>query len=85
MKRLALAFFIPVLFSAPAYSDELCQEEARAMGYVGPLDTLEPCKPKKSDASEGTRAEAPRKDSVQESLTKQDSEPTEQFGQAQTE
>ena len=85
MKRLALTFFIPVLFSASAYADGLCQEEAKAMGYVGSMDTLEPCKPQKNTASEATLSEKAGKEIKPRYLKeKRDSESSTQMGQVQT-
>ncbi|MDP2027071.1 hypothetical protein [Sulfuriferula sp.] len=85
MKRLALTFFIPVLFSASAYADGLCQEEAKAMGYVGSIDTLEPCKPQKNAASEATLSEKAGKELEPRYLGgKRDLDSSEQMGQVQT-
>ena len=84
MKRLALTFFIPVLFSASAYADGLCQEEAKAMGYVGSIDTLEPCKPQKNAASEAARSEKVGKEIEPRYVTeKRDSDSSTQMGQVQ--
>ena len=52
MKRITLALCIPVLLSAPIYAEGLCQEEAKAVGYVGLTDTLKPCKPQQRASQE---------------------------------
>ncbi len=55
------------------------------MGYVGPIDTLEPCKPQKNAASEATLSEKPGKEIEPRYLTeKRDSDSSEQIEQVQT-
>lgn len=52
MKRLSYVIGIIAIFSMPAYADDLCREEAKAIGYVAPLDMLAPCEQQATVASE---------------------------------
>ena len=84
MKSITLALFIPVLLSAPVYAENPCQEEAKAMGYVGPTDTLKPCNAKENASNEGYSAQAAKAPERKEAAQKPDTDTMEQFGQAQT-
>lgn len=83
MKRIALALCIPVLLSAPVYAEDLCQEEAKAMGYVGPTDTLKPCNPQENASKEVYSGQVAKAREQKEVTQKQDADALEQFGQAQ--
>ena len=85
MKRLTPIFFlIPVIFSVPASAEELCQEEAKAAGYIGPIEMLAPCKPKKNAAPEVQSKESRKKLEDDDLAKKQHDDSFEQLGQAQT-
>jgi len=83
MKRITLALCIPVLLSAPVYAEGPCQEEAKAIGYVAPTDTLKPCNTKKN-ASNEVYSDQAAKGPEQKDAQKPDTDAMELFGQAQT-
>ena len=82
MKRITLALCLSGLLAAPVYADTLCQEDAKAVGYVGPIDTLKPCNPQKNAAQEGANQVAKTRDQ-QDMAQKQDPSTMEQYGQMQ--
>lgn len=43
MKSLLCALGIATVVLNPAYAEDMCREQARAVGYVGALEMLEPC------------------------------------------
>ena len=43
MKTLLCALGIATVFLNPVYAGDMCREEAKATGYVGALEMLEPC------------------------------------------
>lgn len=88
MKRITLALCLSGLLAAPllvapVYADPLCQEDAKAMGYLGPIDTLKPCNPQKNAVKEGSDQAAKTPDQ-QDMAQKQDPGTMEQYGQMQT-
>ena len=82
MKRITVAICLSALFTVPVYADSLCQEEAKAEGYVGPADTLKPCTSQNApkQASSGLAAKARES---QDQTAQKDSSPIEQFSQLQ--
>lgn len=85
MKRSLITLFIPLLLSTPVLADNsLCQEDAKAIGYVNAQETLPPCKPEQSAAAETDRSKEAREGRDQpESLQKRGLEAMEQYGQIQ--
>ena len=83
MKRLVTIFLISTFFAAPTYAGGLCQEEAKAMGYLGAIEMLPPCKPQKNIIPQKTDLKESRKDTEQNSVKARE-ESLGQFGQAQT-
>ncbi len=84
MKSLTTLFLIPTFFALPAYAGGLCQEEAKAMGYLGAIEMLAPCKPQKNATSEEKQSKESRKDPEDDLVKKQRGDSLGQFGQAQT-
>ena len=84
MKTITLALFIPVLLSAPVYAEGPCQEEAKAIGYVGTTDTLKPCNTKQNTSNEVYSDQAATAREQKEAAQKPDTDTMELFGQAQT-
>lgn len=84
MKRLTTIFLIPTFFAVPAYAGELCQDEAKAMGYIGATEMLAPCKPQKNATSEEAQSKESRKYPEGDLAKKQRGDFLGQFGQAQT-
>lgn len=86
MKHITItwALCLSGLLAAPVYADTLCQEDAKAVGYVGPIDMLKPCNPQKNAAKEGYSDQVAKVREQQDSTQKQDTDASEQFGQAQT-
>ncbi len=84
MKSLTTLFLIPTFFAVPVYADGLCQEEAKAIGYLGAIEMLAPCKPKKNATSEEAQSKESRKDPEGDLAKKQRGNSLGQFGQAQT-
>ena len=85
MKRLVTIFLISTFFAAPTYAGGLCQEEAKAMGYLGAIEMLPPCKPQKNIVSQKPDSKESRKDPEQgDSVKAQEGGSLGQFGQAQT-
>ena len=73
-----------MFFAVPAYAGELCQEEAKAMGYVGATEMLAPCKPQKNASSDEAQSKESRKYLEGDPAKKQQEGSLVQFGQAQT-
>lgn len=72
MKSLILVTSLLTIFAGPAFATEdICREEAIAMGYVGALDVLAPCEPKKTVDAEELRIE----DRRQKRNAKSDTQP----------
>ncbi len=84
MKSLTTLFLIPSFFAVPAYAGGLCQEEAKAMGYLGAIEMLAPCKPQKNVTSEETQSKELRKYPEGDLAKKQYGDSLGQFGRAQT-
>ena len=83
MKRITLALCLSALLSAPVYAETLCQEEAEAVGYVGPVDTLKPCTPQKNAARQAYSDQVAKGREQQDMAQQQDPNTMEQFGQVQ--
>lgn len=43
MKYLLCALGITTVVLNPVYAEDMCREQAKAIGYVGALEMLEPC------------------------------------------
>ncbi len=85
MKSLSAIFLVSTFLAAPTYAGGLCQEEAKAMGYLGAIEMLPPCKPQKNIVSQKPDSNGTRKDQEQKDSAKaQEGESFGQFGQAQT-
>lgn len=52
MKYQAFLLMFGALLAIPSFAGDLCREDAKAVGYEGSLEMLEPCKPKPSAAIE---------------------------------
>lgn len=83
MKRTTFAFFLSALLSTPLYAETLCQEEAQAVGYNAPVDTLKPCTPQKNPASQAHSDQAAKARQQQDMPQLLDPRPMEQYGQIQ--
>ena len=84
MKSLSTIFLISTFFAAPTFAGDLCQEEAKAMGYRGAIDVLPPCKHQENIVSQKPDSKESRKDTEQDFVKAQEGESLGQFGQAQT-
>ena len=61
MKRWTMIFLIPAFFAVPAHADELCQDEAEALGYIGAAEMLAPCKSQNNAIAEEAQSKESRK------------------------
>lgn len=52
MKYQAFLLMFGALLATPSFAEDVCREDAKAAGYEGSLEMLEPCKPKPSAAIE---------------------------------
>ncbi len=85
MKNLSTIFLISTFFTVPAYAEGLCQEEAKAMGYLGAIEMLPLCKTQKNIVPQKPDSKESRKDPEQGGSAKtQETQSLGQFGQAQT-
>ena len=84
MKRWTMIFLIPTFFAVPAHADELCQDEAEALGYIGAAEMLAPCKSQNDAIAEEAQSKDSRKYSEGDLAKKQRGDSFGQFGQAQT-
>lgn len=82
MKRITLTLCLSALFATPLYADTLCQEEAKAVGYNAPVDTLKPCM-QKNTAKQAYSDQIAKAREQQNLPPLQDAQPMEQYGQIQ--
>lgn len=84
MKRITWALCLTALLSAPVYAETLCQEEAKAVGYNAPVDTLKPCTPQKNlDRQAYTDQQMAKPREQRDVVHQYDPHTMEQFGQIQ--
>lgn len=83
MKRITLALCLSALLSVPVYADTLCQEEAKAVGYNAPVDTLKPCTPQQNATRQAQLDQLAKARQQQDMGQQQDPITMEQFGQLQ--
>lgn len=83
MKRITLALCLSALFTVPVHADTLCQDEAKAVGYNAPVDTLKPCTPQKNVARQAYSDQLAKAREQQEKAQQQDPNTMEQIGQVQ--
>lgn len=67
MKSLFYAFGIAAVCLNPVYAEDLCREEAKAMGYVAALEMLEPCQPKSAVTAQSDDQQAQPKEAKMKS------------------
>lgn len=61
MKRFIYAVCMLSVMNSPLYAEDLCIEQAKAMGYVGAHEMLPPCKADPSAAAQELRIEREEK------------------------
>mgnify|MGYP000256379197 CR=1 FL=1 len=84
MKRISLTLCLSALVCSPLYAETLCQEQAEAIGYVGPAETLKPCTPKNKKTSQQAYSDQVAKGrAAQDMPQSQDPQPRELYGQMQ--
>lgn len=83
MKPLSLALCLSALFSTPLYAETLCQEEAKAVGYNAPVDTLKPCTPQQNAARQAYLDQVAKARELPEIPQLQDPRPMDLYGQIQ--
>lgn len=83
MKPITWALCLSALLSAPIHAETLCQEEAKAVGYVGPIDTLKPCTPERIAARKADSDQVAKAREQQGTAQQQDASPVEIYGQIQ--
>lgn len=83
MKPITFALCLSALLSASVHAETLCQEEAQAVGYNAPVDTLKPCTPKRNADRQAYSDQATKAREQQGVLQQQDATPVENYGQIQ--
>ena len=64
MKYQSLLLIFGVLLATPSFAADVCREDAKAAGYEGSMEMLEPCKPKPSAAVEQFHVERIEREGV---------------------
>lgn len=67
MEYRSLLLMLGVLLATPSFAGDLCREDAKAAGYEGSLEMLEPCKTKPSAAVEQFHVERIEREGIAQS------------------
>ena len=83
MKPITWALCLSALLSASVHAETLCQEEAKAVGYNAPVDTLKPCTPQQNAARQAYSDQVAKAREQQGTTQQQNTNPVENYGQIQ--